>query len=157
MIAPDNSHIALTTELSRHEAFWDLGSASLRHSLDANGDLSTLAFTIRIRGDHKGQWRNALLVPRPLFLAMGGDCFDPARAVQIDGRDNEYLGAFRTCSEDDTYAVLRSSPPAIFRMAQLMTAHRDLCAIVQTYATPGHTEGLITGFSLLSIPLNDDE
>ena len=139
--------------LTRKEDVWQIGERYLRHSLDANGDLSTLEFDINIIGGDLKEWHVVRLVPRPLFLKMARMWFEPMNSAAIDGPDNEYIGAFNTAEPDECFAVLRSSQDAIHRMAHIMTVHHELNAVVELHTLPDHSAGLITGFTLSAIDL----
>ena len=137
--------------LSHHEEVWEIGECSLRHSLDANGDLSTLDFDINILSSDDERWRAVRLVPRALFPAMVESCFEPVNSLAIDGPDNEYIGTFNVDEPEQYFAILRSSQDAIHRMAQLITVHREIYASIEIYSLPDRSAGLITGFLINSI------
>lgn len=147
----------MTTMTMTHiQQTWIIGSALLQHSLDANGDLSTLVFGFEIKGQRPNAIHSAHIVPSPMFISMGGDNIRLANGHELGLDGDNFLGTYSRTEPDGRYAILRSSQEAIFRMAQLFAAHLPIAATVYGYEAADGSGGIINGFMLECVDLQSN-
>ncbi len=132
---------------------WTIKTAVLTHSLDANGDLSTLAFGFTVDQSPRCPLRSAILVPAPMYETMGGGQMTTLAQQTIDMNGNDHIGTYCTTEECEFRATLRTSQDAIFRMAQLFAGRLPLKAQIVAYETDDRSAGFIAGFTLGCIDL----
>lgn len=142
--------------MTRIEQTWIIRTAFLQHSLDANGDLSTLIFGFEIKGQRPPTFHSANIVPSPMFISMGGDNIRLANGLEFGVDGDNFLGTYSRTEPDGRYAILRSSQEAIFRMAQLFAAHLPITATVYGYESTDASGGIIDGFMLECIDLESN-
>lgn len=136
---------------------WTIKTAVLTHSLDANGDLSTLAFGFTVDQSPRCPLRSAILVPAPMYEPMGGGQMTTLAQQTIDMNGNDHIGTYCTTGERGFRATLRTSQDAIFRMAQLCAGRLPLKAQIVAYETDDHSAGFIAGFTLDCIDLTPSD
>lgn len=145
----------MTAKLRFHQIdqVWTIKTAVLTHSLDANGDLSTLAFGFAVDQSPRSPLRSGILVPAPMYESMGGGQMTTLAQQTIDMNGNDHIGTYCTTKERGWRATLRTSQGAIFRIAQLFAGRLPLKAQIVAYETDDHSAGFIAGFTLDCIDL----